>query len=87
MAKLYGEPNLCYDKSASLALLSFRGEIPMSEKDETIAIGFCEKASISARMGGIGSAIWTRMPKNKMCTAGGWIKKILCPREKSESLP
>ena len=32
MAKLYGEPNLCYDKSASLALLSFRGEIAMSEK-------------------------------------------------------
>ncbi len=29
----------------------------MSEKDETIAIGFCEKASISARMGGIGFAI------------------------------
>ena len=32
MAKLYGEPNLCYDKSASLALLSFREEISMSEK-------------------------------------------------------
>ena len=48
---------MCYDKSASLTLLSFRGEIPMSEKDETIAIGFCEKASISARMGGIGFAI------------------------------
>ena len=52
------------------------------KKGETIAIGFCEKASISARMGGIGSAIWTRMAKNKMCTAGGWIKMILCPREK-----
>ena len=32
MAKLYGESNLCYDKSASLALHSFRGEISMSEK-------------------------------------------------------
>ena len=32
MAKLYGAPNLCYDKSASLALLSFRWEISMSEK-------------------------------------------------------
>ena len=87
MAKLYGEPNLCYDKSASLALLSSRREISMSEKNEIMVIGFYEKASISARMGGIGSTIWTRMAKNKMCTVGSWIKMILCPREKSESLP
>ena len=36
------------------------------KKDETIAIGFCEKASISARMGGIGSAIWTRMAEQNV---------------------
>lgn len=32
MEKLYGESNLCYDKRASPALLSFRGEISMGKK-------------------------------------------------------
>ena len=68
MEKLYGESNLCYDKRASPALLSFRGEISMGKKNETIAIGFCEKASISARMGGIGSASGCR--KQSLMCAG-----------------
>ena len=53
------------------------------KKDETIAIGFCEKANISARMGGIGFAISMQMAMSKMCIVGGWIKMILRPKGKS----
>ena len=48
---------MCYDKSASLALF-LKGEFTMSEKDEITVIGFCERASTSVKMGGIGSAIY-----------------------------
>ena len=37
-------------------------------KDEITVIGFCERASTSVRMGGIGSAILMRTEKRKMYT-------------------
>ena len=43
-------------------------------KDEITVIGFCERASTSVKMGGIGSAILMRTEKRKMYTVGVWTK-------------
>ena len=40
-------------------------------KDEITVIGFCERASTSVKMGGIGSAILMRTEKRKMYTVSG----------------
>ena len=57
------------------------------KKDEITVIGFCERASTSVKMGGIGSAILMRTEKRKMYTAGVWIRMTQCQRGRSGSFP
>ena len=56
-------------------------------KDEITVIGFCEKASTSVKMGGIGSAILMRTEKRKMYTVGVWTRMTQCQKGRSGSLP
>ena len=49
----------------------------MAPGQETVVIlGFCERASTSVKMGGIGSAIWMRTEKRKMYTVGVWTRTV-----------
>ena len=51
-------------------------------KDEITVIGFCERASTSVKMGGIGSAILMRTEKRKMYTVGVWTRMTQCQKGK-----
>lgn len=52
-------------------------------KDEITVIGFCERASTSVKMGGIGSAILMRTEKRKMYTVGVWTRMTQCQKGRS----
>ena len=84
MADLYVEPNLCYDKGASSAFLSFAERFQCVKRRDNRIL---QEGEYQRKDGRYRFHYLDEDSKAQICTAGGWIKMILCPREKARAFP
>lgn len=84
MADLYVEPNLCYDKGASSAFLSFAERFQCVKRRDNRIL---QEGEYQRKDGRYRFRYLDEDSKAQICTAGGWIKMILCPREKARAFP